>query len=440
MVIGSRLQYGINVVPSDWRLNGSLTERATSDEKLKGFRILTLARPGSAPKGNDVDADAFVEVPCEFMGSTPVVTVFSQDGEKHRFTIDTGAVRSYMQVNLVRSLNAGGTGPVPLCFYLPNDKWIHFKGEFDPSIAVLAYPNPDFPVDGILGMNAISCLQLKVDYRARKLWARISSKPLEAKESLSELGVITASKAPSQLVTIPMRRLDSGRYAVDVVVGSNTLPVEIDTGASVLGLPPGLLAALHLERVGDAQVLVQNGPKQLSKYLAPDARIGGIKLLWPIIHEGADARAEVGGLGPSVLPHSQVLIDYPGLRLLTIQPTDDESVAQAAGQIIAGAVKLEHNEVVMDMPDVFGPSKAVLTKVQDRPVASFLSDLRLLNKGDAGARMRLLELYKSVIGPKGHITIRQNGAETTVEIGQSHPSQRFLNASLMFSRFLTTIP
>jgi hypothetical protein len=412
--IGSRLQYGTNVVPADWAYTGTLAEKSSQDDKLEGFHILTLTKPEAKPAPL---TESFIEVPCDFIGTTPVVAVFSQDGEKHRFTIDTGAVHTYMRATMAATLNFGRIDPLPLCLLLPSEKWVHFKAEVNRSIAVLAAPYPDFPADGILGMNALACLQLKIDYKRRKLWARISSKPLDVSQVSSELTPNVKSKTPAPVVAVPIKRQDSGRYSIDVSFGDKTLPLELDTGANLIGLAPSTISTLTLEKVGEGQVLIENGTRPLSKYLAPEAKVGDVRFRWPVVHEGADPRADIGGFGPSVLPHQTVIIDYPGRRLYTLKPTEDELVEQAAGQLISGIVRILPNGVILDMPDIVGPSKAVLTKIQDHPAATVIVDLRLLARGDSPARSRLVSLYKYLSSPKGKITILQEGKEIAIEIG-----------------------
>lgn len=407
--MGSRLQFGVNVMPSDWTYSGKLAETVTQDDRQSGFKFLNLSKPGGASKFED----GFTEVPCDFIGTTPVVAVYSQDGQKHRFTIDTGALHSYMRPGMAQALSSGREDPLPLCLYLPPDRWIHFKAEVNRSIAVLANPGPDFPADGILGMNALACVQMKIDYKHRKLWVRASPQPMDTKSVSAELG----ASPNAQVASIPLTRQDSGRYTVDVSLGGKSLPLEFDTGANVLGVAPSSLSDLKIDKVGGGQVLVENGNKLLAKYLATDAKVGDIKLLWAGVREGADPRAEVGGLGPSILPHQQVLVDYPGKCVYTLKPTEDELVEQALGQFVSGVARLQAGGVALDMPDVFGASKAVLTKIQDRTTTSVVADLRLLAKGDMAAQSRLLSLYKAVSASGGHISILQDGKDSTIEIG-----------------------
>ncbi len=407
MSVGARVQLGLNIFPSDWNYQGKLAEEVSEDRKLAGFRLLSVS-----PKAVKVAA-GFTEIPCSFIGTTPVVTVFSQDGAKHRFTIDTGAVHSYMRSDMAASLNFGRTDALPLCLYLPEHKWIHFKAEVDRNLAVLASPSADFPVDGILGMNALACLQLKIDYRQRKMWGRVSATAFDTSAAGAALGLTVATT----LVAIPMMKQDSGRYAVSASFGETTLPMEVDTGANVLGLGPKSIAKLTLNRVGGGEVLVENGTKLLSRYLAGDSNIGDVKFLWPVVHEGLDDSTEIGGFGPSILPHQVVIIDYPDRKLFTLKPTESELVEQALGQLISGVARIQGDSVLLDMPDIVGTSKALLMKIQNRTTASVLSDLRLWSKGVADARVRLLALYRQLGSPGGSITIIQDGMTKIIPIG-----------------------
>lgn len=404
MHVGSRLQYGLNVLPTGWTYTGTLAERSTVDTNLTGFQIIGVNRPDSGVKR---DSDKFDEVPCDFLGSTPVVTVFAQDGSRHKFSVDSGATHSYVQAALAQNLNFGREEPLPMCLYLPNDKWVHFKAEVDRSIAVLASSSEDFPVEGILGTNAISCLQLKIDYRAKKVWARVSSKSLDDKVIAEQLG--------TRKSLVPITRQDSGRYTVDVRFGAKTIPLELDTGASLIGLMPSTIKDLNLEKVGQAQVLVQNGTKTLSKYVATDVIVGDSKLLWPIIHEGFDARLSYGGFGPSMLPHQQVILDFPGLRMFVVKPTEAETIAQAISQLISNTVMLENGEAILDAPDIVGPARAAITKLEDQPIAAVILDLRKIAKGDSTARARILALCRALNASEGHFTIRQNGVEIVIK-------------------------
>ncbi len=416
--MGSRLQFGINVVPADWRYQGKLAESVTEDDNLTGFRILKMLRTGSSSSPPARDDGAFSEVPCDFSGTTIVISAFSQDGQKHRFILDSGAVKSYVRATLPMEEGGGLRDALPLCLFLPADRWLNFIAAFDPSVGVLANPSPDFPFDGIVGMNAVSCLQLKISYSQRRLWARISSKPLDPKQAGSQLGLTAATM--DRLVAIPMTPQKTGRFSVDLDLAGKTVPMEVDTGASVLGVAPSALPQLPLEKVGRGSVLVQGGSQRLSKYLAPAARLGAISFLWPVVYEGTDPRAELGGIGPSMFPHHGVIIDYPGRRLYTLVPTADESVEQALGQLVAGVARIRPSGVLLDMPNVFGQSTTLLVKVQDKPTSVVLSDLRKLLKGDIAARSRLMDLYLQLNGPYGHITVSQDGAETTLNIS-GHP-------------------
>jgi len=324
-----------------------------------------------------------------------------------------------MRATTARALNFGREDPLPMCLYLPNDTWIHFKSEVDRSIAVLAVPNPDFPVEGILGMNALECCQVKVDFKQRKLWLRVSPKALDVKPASTELGVGPTSQISNPIVTIPIKRRESGRFSLEASIGGKNVPLEIDTGANLIGLSPASIPALKLEKVGEGEVLVENGLKPLSKFIAPDTTVGEIRFLWPVVREGVDPKAELGGFGPSVSPHQVVIVDYPGLRLLTLRPTEEESVEQAMSQFISGTARIQKDMVLIDMPDVVGTARTVLKKIQNQTAATVLHDLRLLAKGNAQARLRLMALYKQVCARKGTITIEQAGTETTIEIGHS---------------------
>lgn len=411
MRVGSRLQYGLNVLPSDWIAGGKPAETSSVDANLKGFQIITVSRPNSQAKR---DGNGFSEVPCDFLGTTPIVTVFSQDGSRHRFSVDTGAARSYLKPALAQSLNFGREDPIPMCLYLSAEKWVHFKAEVDRSIAVLSAQDSDFPVDGILGTNAIACLQLKIDYRARKLWARVSSKPTDDKQLATMLG---GAASASRLSSIPITRQDYGRFTIDVQFGARPVTLELDTGASLIGLLPDVIADLKLVKVGETQVLIQNGTRALSKYIANDVKVCESRLLWPTIHEGIDPHLKFGGFGPSTLPHKQVILDFPGLRMVTLSPTETELIESGLSQLLSSPVRFGTNEVTLDSGESTGEPKKVITRIQDKPISAIIQDFRLIAKGDLAAHNRILEICRALNTTLGHISIRQGGIESTIAIG-----------------------
>ena len=96
-------------------------------------------------------------------------------------------------------------------------------------------------------------------------------------------------------------------------------------------------------------------------------------------------------------------------------PTTDEWVTQALGQMISGTVAIDNNGVVLDMPDVVGKTRAMLTKVQAEPVASVIATLRSWISGNAAAKSKLLELYRQ-LNTKGRLTIVQGGETKLIEI------------------------
>ncbi|MFX8922296.1 hypothetical protein ABTN04_19820, partial [Acinetobacter baumannii] len=72
--------------------------------------------------------DSFVEVPCEFDGTIPVVTAFAQNGERHKFIVDTGALSCYAKPAVAEALNRSDN-PFPMAVMLADHKWLHFKAE-----------------------------------------------------------------------------------------------------------------------------------------------------------------------------------------------------------------------------------------------------------------------------------------------------------------------
>ncbi|MDR3691543.1 MAG: hypothetical protein P4L46_19340 [Fimbriimonas sp.] len=414
--VGSRLQYGENVYPSDWSVAGHITESTREEDGLAGFKIVTLQEANE--KLRKTAGDEFRELPCEFIGTTPIVTVFAQNGEKHRFLVDSGALQSYVKPSVAESLNNGLDVSFPMALQLTDHRWLHFKVGVDRNVAVLSGADPTFPADGILGMNALACLQLKLDYRHRKAWTRLSAKPLVSAEVSKALGASTKPSDVGSLDTIEMKRQESGRYAISVTLAAKTALVEIDTGANVIGLSPQAIVRLGLTRVGEGSVLVEHGTRSLSMFYAPSAEIGGIPLFWPVVREGVTQDPEVGGIGPSVLPHQEAVIDYPGRTFYTLKPSADEKVEQAASQLLSGVVRLEGKEVVLDVPDIVGKARAVLVKIQDEPVDSVVKEIRMLVMGDEKVRPRLLGVFKR-LNTNGHIVIRQNGVERTVLTAES---------------------
>ena len=174
-------------------------------------------------------------------------------------------------------------------------------------------------------------------------------------------------------------------------------------------------ASLNLESVGSGAVLVEGGARNLKRYLATSVNLVGLQFPWPIIHEADTSSSDIGGFGPSVLPHQTVIIDYPGLRLHTLMPTTDEWVTQALGQMISGTVAIDNKGVVLDMPDVVGKTRAMLTMVQAEPVASVIATIRSWISGNAAAKSKLLELYRQ-LNTKGRLTIVQGGETKLIEI------------------------
>ena len=406
MVGGSRLQFGKNIFPATWSYAGKLKEPVSEDITLPNFKIEYVAgaksNPGEATR-------EFEEIPCEFFGTTPIVTVIAQNGERHKFSLDTGALSTYIRPAIAAKLNGGQLFPFPMVLQCGSHTWVHFRVGVSQSIAILRSDNLGFPADGILGMNAVACMQLKIDYQRRKLWARISSKPLE--KSLIEREL--TSSTPS--VSIPITKQDSGRYSIETQINGHALPLELDTGASIMGLNRHDAASLNLESVGSGAVLVEGGARTLKRYLATSVNLMALQFPWPIIHEADTSDSDIGGFGPSVLPHQTVIIDYPGLKLHTLIPTTDEWVTQALGQMISGTVAIDNNGVVLDMPDVVGKTRAMLTKVQAEPVASVIATLRSWISGNAAAKSKLLELYRQ-LNTKGRLTIVQGGETKLIEI------------------------
>jgi len=414
--VGSRLQYGENVLPVDWSYQGNLSEAVTEDDGIPGFRIVTLLDAAIPRNGS---GEGFDHLDGDFIGTTPVVTAFAQNGEKHRFLVDTGALHSYIRPSVAEALNGGQDIPFPMALQVADHKWLHFKVEVDRNVAVLATPDPDFPVDGILGMNAIACMQLKIDYVHRKLWARLAKKPLDASQAATELGIGKSTVGKDPVKSVAMKRQASGRYAIEAILDGKVSLVEVDTGANVIGLSPSAISKLGMDHVGEGSVLVEAGTKSLATYLARSAKVDDISLIWPVIHQGQTQDQDVGGFGPSVFPHQAVIIDYPGSRLFTLTPTEDELVEQAVGQLISGVVRLEGKETVLDLPEIVGKSRAVLVKIQDQPVNLVIQEIRSLSKGDLNARARLIALYKQ-LNTNGHISIRQNGIEREVQTSAPH--------------------
>ncbi len=406
---GSRLQHGDNLFPSDWKVDGKLREISSVNLDIKGFQMVTLDKASATPKKSN--QDSFQEIPCEFMGTTPLVTVFAQNGTKAKFAVDSGALKSYIQPALAQAWNRGNEAPFPMVLMLSPGSWVHFKTEVDRNVRVLAIPGPDFRAEGILGMNALSGLQLKVDYRHRKLWARLSPRPFEGSDAATEL---TPGKLGT-LKTVGLHHDISGRFALDATIGKEIVPLEVDTGANVLGLTSEVVKLLKLEKSGEGAVLVERGTRALDTYLAPPTVIGDIPLLWPVTHRADSDETKLGGFGPALFPHPVVIIDYPGLCLYTVSPTADETIAQALGQLISGVVRIEGTEVVLDLPDIVGKSRAVLVKVQDRPISTVLIDLRGVLSGKEQSRKSLENLFRQLtVG--GHITIRQDQILKLIEI------------------------
>ena len=403
MSIGSRLQFGINVVPADWIIAGKPSEPLTDKPGPNGYRTLELGSVKGASSG-------LSEIPCTFLSSTPVISLFSQDGKKHTFTIDTGALETYVRPEVAESLNQGSDDPFPMALQVGDKRWLHVKVQVDRHIKILSVSGPDFPVEGIMGMNAVAAMQLKIDYRHHKIWARIGTE-------LPQPNLFKYEFGPSAKVeSLPIEHLASGRCAIHAQIDQHDVLLELDTGADLLGISTQTAKELKLRKVGEGDVLVQAGAHRMSLFLPKEFAIGPHSLLFPIVHEGLSQDSGLGGIGPSRLPGHVVVLDYPALRLYTAIATEDERVEQALGQLISGTVAFEKDEVILDMPSILGPGRVVLLKINEHSVYEVLKLLRKLVKNPQ-IENQVTDLFQD-LNRHGTLTIRQAGSIKTVQIGQ----------------------
>ena len=397
------MQLGVNVIPSGWSVAGKLKESVQDQPGPEGFHTLTLV-------SSEGVADGFEELSCTFLNSTPVISLFSQDGKKHSFTIDTGALETYIRPEVAESINQGSDEPFPMALQIGKRRWLHVKAQVDRRIKVLTITGPDFPVDGIMGMNAVAAMQLKIDYRHHRVWARINTSPLTAESAGKEFG------SRANVTALPIQKTETGRYTIEVQTTLHRLPLELDTGADLIGIGTQTAQEYKLRKIGEGDVLVQSGAKKMSVFLLEDFRLGPHQFLFPVAHEGPTQETGLGGLGPSRIPCPTVLLDYPNHVLYTANATEDEKIEEGLGQLISGTVHFEKDEVVLDMPTILGTERATLLKINDTSIYKVLEMLRKQLKEPTQTE-HLVKLFQA-LNHIGSLTYRQSGKYKIFQIGR----------------------
>jgi hypothetical protein len=170
---------------------------------------------------------------------------------------------------------------------------------------------PDGTVMGVIGLDAVENMAIGIDYR--RATATIWTEGASLRQAEDWMG-----PALTDSIEIPIKITD-GRVLLDASFGGRTLPMAVDTGSTINGLPENMLIPDTWRTLGMNTIRAVEGTKTVPFGFSPDFEVAGIHLPWkPFTNMG-----ELPVISPQACWWPRVLIDFKNRRLFV--PPDNRA-------------------------------------------------------------------------------------------------------------------
>ena len=315
-----------------------------------------------------------------------IANVQTADGKSHRFLVDSGSDVSLVDPALAKRYGVSAKQKLELTVDVGGNAKFRFAASPYRGLGYSNEQSLGSGVEGVLGSDALAALQVELDSEHGKLLARFSQEPLSLANGSSQLLLPGLTGAVENL---PMVSTDDGDFAVETKVGGQSFQLELDTGSGILALPAASIKKLGLSRMAVSKAALATGDKRVQLYLARDVSLGDIKLLWPVF---LDSGEEYGVIGTFALPCKNLIIDFPGKRLLLLKPSPTDELNQATSAFLGYQAAVENGDIVVFGGPADATAKAVANEVAGRPARELLQDMVAWQNGDTSSWKKLRSL------------------------------------------------
>jgi len=184
-------------------------------------------------------------------------------------------------------------------------------------------------VEGILGMDVLSNLQLLLDYRDQTIKVRLGV-PLTLGEASSSLSAPLAGVHRIELTQTP-----AGFCTVQLRTGGHELHPVLDTGSGCTMANLRRLVGARIWEVGTTQTTLWNGKRDVLAYLVQSMSADHLELPWVLaIDVPQNIDVGDGAITPARISPGIALIDFPGRAMYFVKKgIEDRQVSEALSEM-----------------------------------------------------------------------------------------------------------
>jgi hypothetical protein len=176
-------------------------------------------------------------------------------------------------------------------------------------------------VDGVLGTDLLSRMQLIIDYGSGRLYARIggpaphdlAANSMTSNRRKVPLDVIELASDRFNLVSIPYN------------LGAKTLRLTVDTGAGITFIHPRGLLVKGFWKLPSRPLDAWNGAVKADWFLVGPGELAGRRVPWIVAATYDLSTRADGAIAPFWLSSGRVLLDFPGRKLFVPHSIDTDA-------------------------------------------------------------------------------------------------------------------
>lgn len=340
-----------------------------------------------------VQAD-FQAIPVRMSGGFIAAEVHTSDGSPHWFLVDSGSNASYVAKTLA---NDSEIKHGDMQIRLDVGKAQVFGAAEPIDAARIPVGVGGLKTEGVLGINVLRYLQLRIDYDEQTVLARF--------------GPALPWAGPGH-DTLIMNRDADNLYTLSGYLGGRAIRLCVDTGATALVLDPKKISMEALTKLTPTKINTFGGTLAADRFLIDRMKLGDVTSYWMIASKQPWSNADDGTIGTTLLGSSNVTIDFPGS---CVYVGKSDPMSQAASRILGLPVQVEDTGLRFRdrVPESFRPWAKVKILAVRRTKPSDLV-LALKDESAQGAKT-IAEIFGEMRTP-GLLTTERNGKRELVPI------------------------
>jgi predicted aspartyl protease len=289
--------------------------------------VAALATLASGPQFGPIDASLH--------GAYVFANVLTLDNKAHHFLVDSGSTTTFVSKAILTPAEQKRKN-YPLRWNI---------GQSSLSVNADLMEAKDLPivdgtaVEGIIGVDALTAIQLEIDYSARTVQARFGA----------------ALAAVPGTERVALRPDSEGLWTVDGSIGDQRLTLCVDTGATTLVLDKSKMQLAGMHMLPASKIHTFDGLVETDRRLVESMRVGPIDLYWMVACTQPWSDADDGVVGTCVFS-SKVVLDLRGRALYYSPLTADDRIGRALERILGLPVRPDGGGISFrdSVPPLFG--------------------------------------------------------------------------------------